>query len=1124
MTKAPEHPEEVQHAGKAAVREPEVQPQQPVMAHAVLRTAAPSMPPPDGSPPAVRAAQAISANSPGAGARARMMHGLQSAVGNARAGHMVVQARMSVSQPGDPHEREAERVATHVMRMAEPPHPDTASAGALEIEGRCPHCEQAQRMCAECEKQMQRKTAHGGDASAGGEVEAGIRSGQGGGQPLAPSAREFLEPRMGRDFSGVRVHSDAGAARLARAVSAEAFTTGNDIFFAEGRYQPDTSAGRGLLAHELTHTVQQGQGRPIVSRQAAPKRERPRRADRPSGAMDTAAPRPVSAPPVSTPGTSTGPGLHVQRAWYNFSIPFTDYEFDPSWEGVKTAAGLVKGAAESVLDWIVEQITNLVDYGVDWLKEKWKELEEFASSALDAAKDALANIVAFVKSPLTFLADAIMNFDAAGLEKAWASFSGLLDKLANGFKAMVDGVLGTVGKLWGAIDRFATWILDRIQGLIDNIVFRQLPDSMQAVAFKAINWLKSRWKEINDGWQALFGKVKSWIDKAIDAVVGFVQKVLSFGINVVIAGIVEFGKVVLFLKDLFSNPQKYVDILAGKSVAAFSGVEGLFAGLVGKYFGGSTSAAPAPAAQTAIHRSPGPGVAAEPKTSASWSDIGHGVAEMMGKKWQDFKSNPLAVVKQLLIDMIFPIIGDIQDIVQLYRDIKKIVTGPLSAGSLEELWTSILQLLGIPILIYHTVVSILMRTLMVPLIVASFVPHPLVKAIAAAVGYGLLGAFVQAEVLNLGQKLLLLKTGVTIKSQKQDAYNSIADSLIALAMAAAIMLLMLILHFLANVAKGIFNFVKGKVIEIEPAPAEAKGAPSGEGKAKTPESSSEPSKTIGGNRVIGETKTADGHHELKLTEDGRCIHCSPGCADLETKYPEELKQTKLQDELAKLKTKEVKDPDSVLKDLEELESKLAKQRAENLKASKSAANGSIRKIDEVLKSKETSSKLSGKDLGEFKDALRKLNDRWQNASESAEKIAGDPELEGVAKQEFDQIDADAGKLQSDINGKLNPAGLDLKAFYEEIRKLPPGERVAKILETAEKVAEERGFAVDRRVSTLNDRTVYVDPASGDFYSVDTQHGTFEHCGPDGSHIEEVNFSFEKTAGRDPTGNHDVRIR
>ena len=77
------------------------------------------------------------------------------------------------------------------------------------------------------------------------------------GQPLDGGTRAFMEPRFGYDFSRVRVHTDARAAESARAVNALAYTAGRDVVFAEGEYEPGTSEGRGLLAHELTHVVQQ---------------------------------------------------------------------------------------------------------------------------------------------------------------------------------------------------------------------------------------------------------------------------------------------------------------------------------------------------------------------------------------------------------------------------------------------------------------------------------------------------------------------------------------------------------------------------------------------------------------------------------------------------------------------------------------------------------------------------------------------------------------------------------------------------------------------------------------------------------------------------------------------------
>ncbi|HEX4708650.1 MAG TPA: DUF4157 domain-containing protein [Candidatus Udaeobacter sp.] len=78
------------------------------------------------------------------------------------------------------------------------------------------------------------------------------------GQPLDPVTRAFMEPRFGHDFSNVRVHTDAHAAETARQLNALAYTLGQDMVFQKGRYAPETSAGKQLLAHELTHTIQQG--------------------------------------------------------------------------------------------------------------------------------------------------------------------------------------------------------------------------------------------------------------------------------------------------------------------------------------------------------------------------------------------------------------------------------------------------------------------------------------------------------------------------------------------------------------------------------------------------------------------------------------------------------------------------------------------------------------------------------------------------------------------------------------------------------------------------------------------------------------------------------------------------
>ncbi len=93
-----------------------------------------------------------------------------------------------------------------------------------------------------------------------------IRSMRGNGQALSQSERAFFEPTFGHDFSRVKVHTSPQAAKAAQAINAQAFTLGNDIFFGPGRYMPETSIGKGLLAHELVHVIQQREHDDLISR------------------------------------------------------------------------------------------------------------------------------------------------------------------------------------------------------------------------------------------------------------------------------------------------------------------------------------------------------------------------------------------------------------------------------------------------------------------------------------------------------------------------------------------------------------------------------------------------------------------------------------------------------------------------------------------------------------------------------------------------------------------------------------------------------------------------------------------------------------------------------------------
>jgi hypothetical protein len=183
---------------------------------------------------------------------------LQQEVGNQAVQSMLrnygVQAKLAVSSPDDPDEREADAVAERVMRSPSP-----------FVPGRCA-CEGSGEPCEECraaaiQRKAVRPAPHGGPPEI---LHTVLRSP---GRPLDTADRHFFEPRFHRDLSGVRIHTNPEAQESARAIQARAYTAGSDIVFDSGQYAPGTDEGRRLLAHELAHTVQQSRLQGVVHRQ-----------------------------------------------------------------------------------------------------------------------------------------------------------------------------------------------------------------------------------------------------------------------------------------------------------------------------------------------------------------------------------------------------------------------------------------------------------------------------------------------------------------------------------------------------------------------------------------------------------------------------------------------------------------------------------------------------------------------------------------------------------------------------------------------------------------------------------------------------------------------------------------
>jgi len=164
-------------------------------------------------------------------------------------GRGILQRSLLIGSTDDPQEREAERRATEIVGS-----PSVSAATAA------PGQPTLRRACAKCEEEertLRRSAAHTSPAIAPPSVAATLAQP---GEPLAHRVRNFMEPRFAADFSRVRVHRGDDASRSAAAVNARAYTVGEHVVFGAGQYAPETANGQKLLAHELTHVIQQAHG------------------------------------------------------------------------------------------------------------------------------------------------------------------------------------------------------------------------------------------------------------------------------------------------------------------------------------------------------------------------------------------------------------------------------------------------------------------------------------------------------------------------------------------------------------------------------------------------------------------------------------------------------------------------------------------------------------------------------------------------------------------------------------------------------------------------------------------------------------------------------------------------
>ena len=264
---------------------------------------------------------------------------LQRTIGNRAVARLIeprprltIQAKLTIGAPDDVYEREADSVAEHVMKSSTIQR-KCACGGDSKEEEVCPDC-QMSRLA------LQRLRSNGDAGPQAPSIVEDVLATPG--QPLADSVRRTLEPAFGHDFSQVRVHDGPRESESAASVGAKAYTVGNHIVFGAGQHSPGTSEGNHLLAHELTHTIQQTGGVQRACLPAAACAVRPGSASVFGGNVQTAeaaarARRAAMSPARQVASGHAGPARQLET-FFNSQAPgllakiqgiFVDQDMDP---------------------------------------------------------------------------------------------------------------------------------------------------------------------------------------------------------------------------------------------------------------------------------------------------------------------------------------------------------------------------------------------------------------------------------------------------------------------------------------------------------------------------------------------------------------------------------------------------------------------------------------------------------------------------------------------------------------------------------------------------------------------------------------------------------------------------
>ena len=602
--------------------------------------------------------------------------------------------------------------------------------------------------------------------------------------------------------------------------------------------------------------------------------------------------------PVPSPTVQASSQPRVDRHWYNFSIPFTGYELDPSLDGLKTAGNLVadkakegsafvKDKAVELADALIDKIKGIINGGVEWMTGKFNDIKEYAVSSFTDVKSAVSGALVAITSPLSAIQNAMGAMDAGLLSAAFRALTAGANAAFQAVKTVVNGVLKVGGGIWDTVSKYVGSLFGTIDDLLTSSAFNLLPDVVQSPIRGLYKTVHDLWTSIEAFWNDLWKRLTTFVNNLLDSIQSFVQKVTSFAIDVVIATIKKIKEAFDFVQRVTTDPESVIrpllDKVAAKIETEAPGKSKEYAHQKMAQVASSNKApsSPGPVVQRA------PDSAAPARTTTSRADIDANCMQVLSMQWAGL--NIKTMLWDTVVNMFYPpatvkAIG--KEFSELWNTDWKNTVSELYTprnmfddfgGFWHDVWSNFLTLLDFPMALWRRLNNILMLLMGWVTILLLFVgivggaifgggvPGAIAGAgaaaeLAGAIGTALFASFLATEAITVIKVYTELLTALKTEAAKDRDYLQFAASVIGIGIGLTIFLLF---QFLGALVKLVIGKIKGGSAATPKTPPKAPGVdpvPGGRTTTKVPglEDAIDPKKPAGGFKFQDDVQTSSG--------------------------------------------------------------------------------------------------------------------------------------------------------------------------------------------------------------------------------------------------------------------------